>query len=248
MTTDHVHIAVLEELRGSVDFNAAYDPKAQAKRAALDAAIAALTASPQAAPEGELSDRDVLAHRLDSQGFHYEAQNVREGIDLDSYEDDLRLIAFARNFALASPQVQGEEAVDRKRFERAPCYLCGYNGEGYYQASHPCAAKYHAATPQRAPGVSYCNCPPQRCTGQWPVEQCRFHAMRAAGLPACHADLASGPSGVDWQAQYRLQTAMRYMDNDPKLTTQRAYAMADEDIRRMLAPAAQDQGEGNGRD
>ena len=35
--------------------------------------------------------------------------------------------------------------LDRKRFERAPCYLCGYNGEGYYQPDkHPCAARYHA--------------------------------------------------------------------------------------------------------
>jgi hypothetical protein len=54
-------------------------------------------------------------------------------------------------------------------------------------------------------------------------------------------------SGVDWKAHYRHQTAMRYMDNNPKLTTERADAMADEDIRRLLAfAAAQDQGEGNG--
>jgi hypothetical protein len=38
--------------------------------------------------------------------------------------------------------------LDRKRFERAPCYLCGYNGEGYYQPDkHPCAARYHAQQP-----------------------------------------------------------------------------------------------------
>lgn len=37
-------------------------------------------------------------------------------------------------------------AIDRARFERAPCYLCGYNGPGYYKPdTHPCAAKYHAA-------------------------------------------------------------------------------------------------------
>ena len=37
-------------------------------------------------------------------------------------------------------------AIDRARFERAPCYLCGYNGPGYYKPDkHPCAAKYHAA-------------------------------------------------------------------------------------------------------
>ena len=37
-------------------------------------------------------------------------------------------------------------AIDRARFERAPCYMCGYNGPGYYKPdTHPCAAKYHAA-------------------------------------------------------------------------------------------------------
>lgn len=36
-------------------------------------------------------------------------------------------------------------AIDRARFEVAPCYLCGYNGPGYYRPdTHPCAAKYHA--------------------------------------------------------------------------------------------------------
>lgn len=34
-------------------------------------------------------------------------------------------------------------AVDKARFRRAPCHLCGYNGPGYYQPdTHPCAAKY----------------------------------------------------------------------------------------------------------
>jgi hypothetical protein len=33
---------------------------------------------------------------------------------------------------------------DLRRFERAPCYLCGYNGECYYRPEfHPCAALYH---------------------------------------------------------------------------------------------------------
>jgi hypothetical protein len=42
---------------------------------------------------------------------------------------------------------QGElDEFDRKRFEQAPCYLCGYNGAGYYQpATHPCANRYHAS-------------------------------------------------------------------------------------------------------
>lgn len=47
-------------------------------------------------------------------------------------------------FAQQPAAVDG--AIDKTRFERAPCYLCGYNGLGYYQPdTHPCAAKYHAA-------------------------------------------------------------------------------------------------------
>jgi hypothetical protein len=35
--------------------------------------------------------------------------------------------------------------MDKKRFEIAPCYLCGYNGELYFQPDiHPCAKEYHA--------------------------------------------------------------------------------------------------------
>jgi Cys-tRNA synthase (O-phospho-L-seryl-tRNA:Cys-tRNA synthase) len=38
-----------------------------------------------------------------------------------------------------------EHPFNRKRFEQAPCYVCGYNSHDYYQPSvHPCAARYHA--------------------------------------------------------------------------------------------------------
>jgi hypothetical protein len=41
--------------------------------------------------------------------------------------------------------------VDVARFESAPCYLCGYGGEGYFQpTTHPCASAYHAAKQRRA--------------------------------------------------------------------------------------------------
>ena len=34
--------------------------------------------------------------------------------------------------------------IDCKRFEQAPCYLCGYNKGDYYQPdTHPCAEQYH---------------------------------------------------------------------------------------------------------
>lgn len=38
-------------------------------------------------------------------------------------------------------------------FEKAPCYVCGYNSEGYYQPDiHPCAKKYHAIRALRGNG------------------------------------------------------------------------------------------------
>lgn len=38
-----------------------------------------------------------------------------------------------------------KERLDMKRFEQAPCYLCGYNGHSYYQPKvHSCATRYHA--------------------------------------------------------------------------------------------------------
>jgi hypothetical protein len=40
--------------------------------------------------------------------------------------------------------LNADETFDRKRFEKAPCYICGYNGAGYYQPGlHRCAAQYH---------------------------------------------------------------------------------------------------------
>lgn len=57
------------------------------------------------------------------------------------------VLARALSEALAQQPAAG--AVDKVRFRKAPCYLCGYNGPGYYQPdTHPCAAKYHATQPQ----------------------------------------------------------------------------------------------------
>ena len=49
----------------------------------------------------------------------------------------------------------------------------------------------------------------------------------------------SAPVGVDWRAMYRFQSAMRYMDNNPKLTTQQADKMADDDVAGLEAALAQ---------
>ena len=39
------------------------------------------------------------------------------------------------------------ERIDLKRFQKAPCYICGYNGPNYYQPEvHECAGLYHEQT------------------------------------------------------------------------------------------------------
>lgn len=40
---------------------------------------------------------------------------------------------------------------------------------------------------------------------------------------------------VDWRDMYRFQTAMRYMDNNPELSRERAYKMADADCAALAA-------------
>lgn len=58
---------------------------------------------------------------------------------LGPVEKDLRA-------ALAADAERLSVPIDCERFACAPCYLCGYNGAGYYQpAMHPCAKLFHAA-------------------------------------------------------------------------------------------------------
>lgn len=59
-------------------------------------------------------------------------------------------------------------------------------------------------------------------------------ALEAARETRCTAP-PSAPVGVDWRAMYRFQSAMRYMDNNPKLTTQQADKMADDDMAAIEA-------------
>ena len=92
------------------------------------------------------------------------------------------------------PQAASSEAAvafDAERFERAPCYLCGYNGRGYYQPeTHPCAAKYHA---HPAPTTADAGVTEAQCYG-WVVE---WHAQ---GLVERHLyrtrDFAEGFANV----------------------------------------------------
>lgn len=42
------------------------------------------------------------------------------------------------------PEAIAAVPINRERFEKSPCYLCGYNGPGYFQVeTHPCAEFYH---------------------------------------------------------------------------------------------------------
>lgn len=60
----------------------------------------------------------------------------------------------ARPLQRASTEAQRELRFDIKRFEQAPCHLCGYNGSDYYQSKvHPCAERYHAAVVARLRGL-----------------------------------------------------------------------------------------------
>ena len=60
-------------------------------------------------------------------------------------------------------------------------------------------------------------------------------AVDRAAVAAIAVALRSAqvPDGVAWRDQYRIQTAMRYMDNAPRLTLDEAYRMADHDIRGL---------------
>lgn len=49
--------------------------------------------------------------------------------------------------ASPSPVIARPQRMDIKRFQKAPCYICGYNGPGYYQPEvHDCAGLYHEQT------------------------------------------------------------------------------------------------------
>lgn len=56
-------------------------------------------------------------------------------------------VAVTHWMPLPQPPTSEGDRFDRKRFEQAPCYLCGYNGHGYFQpGQHACAERYHAET------------------------------------------------------------------------------------------------------
>ena len=74
----------------------------------------------------------------------------RDDSDAGTWESaDESCVDFYRNCDMAlegKPIPTERPPIDIKRFEQAPCFLCGYNGGGYYQPdTHPCAREYHQA-------------------------------------------------------------------------------------------------------
>lgn len=101
----------------------------------ISAIAEALAQQPPSAPVGVDEAAAIRAFEE-----HFEASS-----DDPYFEGELELWLTAWRAALA----QQPAAVDRARFRKAPCYLCGYNGVGYFQPeTHPCAALYHAAPHQ----------------------------------------------------------------------------------------------------
>ena len=55
------------------------------------------------------------------------------------------LLAALRDASLWRKHIS-KRSTWRREFEKAPCFICGYNGAGYYQPdTHKCAEQYHAA-------------------------------------------------------------------------------------------------------
>jgi hypothetical protein len=59
--------------------------------------------------------------------------------------------ALAEAEARGAERERAKQPLDVKRFEAAPCYLCGYKGHSYFQPNmHVCAERYHAAIRARS--------------------------------------------------------------------------------------------------
>ncbi|WP_136259402.1 hypothetical protein [Rhodanobacter lindaniclasticus] len=102
----------------------------------------ATAASPAGVPDGY-----VLVPREPTRVMLEAMMNEQDSADGEGPREVEMLDIYRAMLAAAPSAESGEVEIDRARFKKAPCYLCGYNGHGYYQAeTHPCAAKYHAAS------------------------------------------------------------------------------------------------------
>lgn len=101
---------------------------------------------------------NVKAERISGRGPTHEVAICATGDSPQSMETaNARYIAACSPVNIAAILAHFEaQAAEIKRlrklamtthlFEEAPCFLCGYNGPGYYQPEqHPCAALYHEA-------------------------------------------------------------------------------------------------------
>ena len=71
-------------------------------------------------------EHELLASYLDDGGWHCEAENVREEIDLESYENELQLIDWLRRHHLTQPAQAVDVEPLRKGFMTAES--CGPDG------------------------------------------------------------------------------------------------------------------------
>lgn len=102
--------------------------------------------------------RAILAH-IDAQAAENErlrewnrqiVEKAAAGGTLDGYRELGARVAAAESLAddlrAENKRLRDGLPMHPELFEEGPCYLCGYNGPGYYQPqTHPCAARYHAA-------------------------------------------------------------------------------------------------------
>lgn len=92
--------------------------------------------------------REVLNQATD---FVQKSPNSDESIDLYAYLEGAAENLGEIEAALAANSAPGQ-ALDHKRFEQAPCYICGYNGAGYFQpGQHECAKLWHGFVPAAEP-------------------------------------------------------------------------------------------------
>lgn len=113
----------------------------EARRAIYKAMIAAAPPSP---PPSSVKAREIDAFEAGYIQGHDATVEGRYADPSDAAQDYVRTLLVPTVDERAASS-EAAVAFDAERFERAPCYLCGYNGRGYYQPeTHPCAAKYHA--------------------------------------------------------------------------------------------------------
>lgn len=76
---------------------------------------------------GEKMTLTLLSSYLDDGGWHTEAENVRNGVDLKSYENEIRLIAWLNRHLTQPAQAVDEMPMEFNESREAYCYRKGWN-------------------------------------------------------------------------------------------------------------------------